>query len=74
MQVLTVAKELSNGTYTSKLLQEIQEDEKSAICSAAGQRGLAGHVLLTYPASKQNIRRAEEDEDDEEPVKGCVLA
>lgn len=59
VQVLTVAEELSNANYTSKLIQRCIEKNWN-VCSSSGVRGLAGHVLISYPPSQMNLRRTGE--------------
>jgi len=73
VQVLTIADQADNSQITESYLEEAGDDV--ILCAAAGldKTGLAGHVLLEYPPIADQPPK-EEDEEDDEPIRGRILA
>mmetsp|Transcript_13845 Transcript_13845/g.15780 ORF Transcript_13845/g.15780 Transcript_13845/m.15780 type:complete len:179 (+) Transcript_13845:234-770(+) len=70
VQVLTVANMTDGNTVTSAFIEE-HEDAVLSTASGLDAKGVAGHVLLTYPPIADQPPM--EDEDDE-PIRGRILA
>lgn len=73
VEVLTVATQLSNANFTRNKMNEVKAKEGVVNCEIGEKKGLAGHVLLTYPPSERNIERYKLDVIEETEAKAKAL-
>lgn len=73
VQVLTVATEFCNKAFTKNKLKELEKSDKLVVCEEKEKRGLAGHVLLTFPPSDKNMKKYAEDIKEEAEAKARAL-